>query len=77
MISLSVYQLFEWSGDIDVETPYLDARIFNARAESASYVDDTLSSVRRSVTCTVSLTYCYPPQALESQLCDTEAAVIK
>ena len=37
------------TGDIDVEAPYLDARIFNARAESASYVDDTLSSVRRSV----------------------------
>ena len=37
------------TGDIDVEAPYLDARIFNARAESASYVADTLSSARRSV----------------------------
>jgi len=37
------------TGDIDVEMPYLDARIFNARAESASYVDGSLSSVRRSV----------------------------
>ena len=41
--------MFDCPGDIDVEMPYLDARIFNARAESASYVDDTLSSVRRSV----------------------------
>ena len=34
-------------GDIDVETPYLDTRIFSARAESASYVADTLSLVKR------------------------------
>lgn len=32
-----------------MEAPYLDARIFSACAESASYVADTLSSVRRSV----------------------------
>jgi len=43
--------MLDCPGDIDVETPYLDARIFNARAESASYIDDTLSSVRRSVVC--------------------------
>jgi len=34
-------------GDIDVETPYLDARIFSARAESASFVADTLTNTRR------------------------------
>jgi len=49
VVDVCAVLLFDCPGDIDVETPYLDARIFNARAESASYIDDTLSSVRRSV----------------------------
>jgi len=49
------------TGDIDVEMPYLDARIFNARAESASYVDGSLSSVTRSVVFLIICTLSFSP----------------